>query len=59
MAAASRERIFLERTYRAAVQELWELWTTREGFESWWAPEGIRTHVHAIEARVEASCTMT
>ena len=40
----------LERTYRATLEELWELWTTKEGFESWWPPEGFRTEVHSIEA---------
>ena len=38
-----------ERTYNAAVEELWALWTTREGFESWWGPEGFRVEVHRIE----------
>ena len=41
----------IERTYRASVQEVWELWTTKEGFESWWGPEGFRAEVHALEAR--------
>jgi uncharacterized protein YndB with AHSA1/START domain len=44
--------VVVERTYRAHVQELWELWTTKEGFESWWGPEGFRVEVHALEARV-------
>ena len=35
----------LERTYEATAQELWELWTTKEGFESWWGPEGFRVEV--------------
>ena len=43
-------RFVIERTFRATVEELWELWTTKEGFESWWPPEGFRTKVHAIEA---------
>lgn len=42
----------VERTYRARVEELCELWTTKEGFESWWGPEGCRSEVHTIEARV-------
>ncbi len=50
--AGNRSTIVIERTYRAAVEELWELWTTKEGFESWWGPEGFRAEVHAIEARV-------
>src|SRR5271155_2061319 len=44
--------VVIERTYQARVEELWALWTTKEGFESWWAPDGCRSEVHAIEARV-------
>jgi len=43
--------ITLERTYRATVEELWALWTTKEGFESWWGPEGFRVEVHEMDAR--------
>jgi uncharacterized protein YndB with AHSA1/START domain len=49
-AAATSPKFVIERTYRASVEELWELWTTKEGFESWWPPEGSRVDVHAIEA---------
>ena len=51
-AGAARPKVVIERTYRARVEELWELWTTKEGFESWWGPEGFRVEVHALEARV-------
>lgn len=51
-AAANKPKIVVERTYRAAVEELWDLWTTKDGFESWWGPEGFRVEVHALEARV-------
>ena len=50
-AAATSPKLVIERTCRASVDELWELWTTKEGFESWWPPEGFRAEVHAIEAR--------
>ena len=43
--------VVFERTYRARVEDLWDLWTTRAGFESWWGPEGFRVEVHALEAR--------
>jgi uncharacterized protein YndB with AHSA1/START domain len=43
--------IVIERTYRASPQELWALWTTKEGFESWWGPEQFRADVHMMEAR--------
>ena len=46
------KNLVVERTYRATVQELWELWTTKDGFESWWGPEGFRVEVHEIDARV-------
>ena len=51
-AAPNRSPIVIERTYRASLEELWELWTTKESFESWWGPEGFRVEVHAIETRV-------
>jgi uncharacterized protein YndB with AHSA1/START domain len=41
----------VERTYRARVEEMWDLWTTKDGFESWWGPEGFRVEVHEMEAR--------
>ena len=47
-----RQKVVIERTYRASVEELWELWTTKEGFGSWWGPEGFRVEVHVLEARV-------
>jgi uncharacterized protein YndB with AHSA1/START domain len=48
--AEANQKVVMERTYRASVEELWEMWTTKEGFESWWPPEGFRTVVHTIEA---------
>jgi uncharacterized protein YndB with AHSA1/START domain len=50
-AGTSRAKVVIERTYRAQAEELWELWTTKQGFESWWGPEGFRVEVQAIEAR--------
>lgn len=43
--------IVIERTYTAEPEELWALWTTKEGFESWWGPEQFRVDVHRMEAR--------
>ncbi len=48
---ASATKILLERTYPAPVSELWALWTTKEGFESWWGPEQFRVEVSELEAR--------
>ena len=51
-AGTARPKVVIERTYRARTRELWDLWTTKAGFESWWGPEGFRVEVHAIDARV-------
>lgn len=45
-------KIIIERTYRARIEDVWELWTTKDGFESWWGPQGFRAEVRAIEARI-------
>jgi uncharacterized protein YndB with AHSA1/START domain len=34
------------------VEELWALWTTKDGLEDWFAPEGFRVEMHALEVRV-------
>jgi uncharacterized protein YndB with AHSA1/START domain len=51
-AKTNKAKVVLERTYRARVEELWALWTTKAGFESWWGPEGFRTDVHTLESRL-------
>lgn len=48
---APQAAVVVERTYSAPIQALWELWTTKDGFESWWGPEGFRVEVHRLEAR--------
>lgn len=49
---AIQAAVVVERTYRATVEELWTLWTTEDGFESWWGPQGFRVEVHRLEPRV-------
>lgn len=44
-------KVVIERTYRATIEDVWDLWTTKEGFESWWGPVGFRADVSRIEAR--------
>jgi uncharacterized protein YndB with AHSA1/START domain len=45
-------KIIIERTYRTTIENVWDLWTTKDGFESWWGPQGFRADVHEIDARV-------
>jgi uncharacterized protein YndB with AHSA1/START domain len=49
---SSMQKVVIERTYRASLQDVWELWTTKDGFESWWGPQGFRAEVHELDARV-------
>ena len=48
---AARRRITMERRFEATLEEVWELWTTREGIESWWGPEGFSVTVKHLELR--------
>lgn len=50
--ARSEAKVVIERTYRASLEDVWDLWTTKEGFESWWGPQGFRAAIHEIDARV-------
>lgn len=49
--AAPRRRITLDRSYRASIDEVWDLWTTKEGIESWWGPEGFEVKVRKLDLR--------
>jgi len=49
--APTRKRISLERVYRADVQDVWDLWTTKEGIESWWGPGGFVVTVRRLDLR--------
>lgn len=44
-------RITLERTYDASLEDVWEMWTTKEGIEAWWGPEGFSVTVDTLELR--------
>jgi len=46
-----RPKLALERTFQASPEEVWELWTTREGIESWWGPEGFSVTVGDLDLR--------
>jgi uncharacterized protein YndB with AHSA1/START domain len=46
-----RRTITIERTFKATVEEVWDMWTTKNGIESWWGPEGFVTEVRNIDLR--------
>lgn len=41
----------LERVYTASLRDVWELWTTKEGIESWWGPGGFAVTVRKLDLR--------
>jgi uncharacterized protein YndB with AHSA1/START domain len=43
------ERITLERTFDASLEDVWELWTTKDGIESWWGPDGFAVEVRSLD----------
>jgi len=47
----SDRKIVIERTYAASIDDVWELWTTKDGIESWWGPEGFTVKVHELDLR--------
>jgi uncharacterized protein YndB with AHSA1/START domain len=49
---AKPKQLEIVREYRAPIEDLWELWTTREGIESWWGPEGFTVKVSELDLRI-------
>lgn len=49
----------IERTVSAGPQRVWELWTTPEGISRWWAPDGFRTDVTALDLRPDGALEYT
>ena len=56
-----RPKLTVERTFRASIDEVWELWTTKDGIESWWGPDGFSVAVRELDLRPggELSYTMS
>ena len=50
-AQRTRRKVTIERTFSARIEEVWDLWTTSEGIESWWGPEGFAVKVHRLDVR--------
>ncbi len=46
-----RPTLTLERTFHASIDDVWELWTTKDGIESWWGPEGFSVAVSDLDLR--------
>ncbi len=51
MTSGARRTVTLERTFEATIEEVWDLWTTKEGIESWWGPDGFAVTVRRLDLR--------
>ena len=51
MNAPDDTRISFERQFAATLDEVWALWTTKPGIESWWGPEGFSVKVNSLDLR--------
>ena len=41
----------IRRDYDATPEQIWSLWTTPAGIESWWAPDGFAVEVQTLDLR--------
>jgi uncharacterized protein YndB with AHSA1/START domain len=48
---AARKTVTLERVHHALLRDVWDLWTTKEGIESWWGPGGFGVTVRHLDLR--------
>jgi uncharacterized protein YndB with AHSA1/START domain len=46
-----KKDLTIERSFDASMEDVWDLWTTKEGIESWWGPDGFRVEVIELELR--------
>jgi uncharacterized protein YndB with AHSA1/START domain len=47
----ARRKVSIERTFNASIEDVWELWTTKDGIESWWGPPGFEVKVLGLDFR--------
>lgn len=59
METNSSEPITLEKVYKASPEKIWQLWTTAEGIQSWWAPEGFEVTVDKLDLQPGGELTYT
>jgi uncharacterized protein YndB with AHSA1/START domain len=56
---SSGDAISLERHYQATLEEVWALWTTKDGIEAWWGPDGFSVTVQQLDLRVDGELRYT
>jgi uncharacterized protein YndB with AHSA1/START domain len=46
------KQLTIERLLKAPLETVWKMWTTKEGLEKWWGPEGFTSVVRHLDVRV-------
>jgi uncharacterized protein YndB with AHSA1/START domain len=46
-----RPKLTLERKFDATPEEVWEMWTTKDGMEAWMGPDGFQVEVAKLDLR--------
>src|SRR5262249_23978535 len=52
MSDTPKKTFTVERMLKASPEKVWTLWTTKEGLERWWGPDGFSVQVHVLDLRV-------
>jgi uncharacterized protein YndB with AHSA1/START domain len=52
LSTAKKKQFTIDRTLKAPVEKVWKMWTTKEGLEKWWGPEGFESVVRILDVRV-------
>jgi uncharacterized protein YndB with AHSA1/START domain/DNA-binding transcriptional ArsR family regulator len=47
----TKSTVTLERTLDGSIEDVWELWTTKDGIEAWWGPGGFAVTVRKLDLR--------
>ncbi len=50
--AEKRQQFTIERILAATPERVWKMWTTKEGLEKWWGPDGFTSSVAHLDVRV-------
>jgi uncharacterized protein YndB with AHSA1/START domain len=50
--AVDPKQFTIDRTLKASIEKVWKMWTTKEGLEKWWGPEGFKSVVQHLDVRV-------
>jgi uncharacterized protein YndB with AHSA1/START domain len=50
--AVDSKQFIIDRTLKAPTEKVWKMWTTKEGLEKWWGPEGFTSVVQHLDVRV-------